>query len=493
MDLGRFTAAQIREKLASGEVSRMHQIETSVGWISAGEFVDRMQGDDRAVREVRAREQRMQRGYEEQLEAARARERGLVEQMRVGGVVGTRGEAVAERPSQREEVRAGADGVAPHGVADPVAEPALGGGLGVGTLADAVSGLAGVDSAGGFRFWETFSQVFRRHPTEETELLLASGSTATTPRLSEVSAAFPQPWMFVRILGLALTAFGVLCYATAKGGNDKFIPGLIVLGALATPLAILVLFFEVNKPRNVSLYLVLKLVVVGGTISLLFTVLLHPHILKFVVSVLGLQSADGERLGWIAGLIEEPAKMLVLIWMVNKPRYNWTLNGLLFGAAVGTGFAVFETAGYAFEELLGGVQKATAAMVAGASGQAVEEAFVAAAVGMFQSLFVRGIIEPLGSHAVWTAIVGAGIWRAKREHGFVLDILMSKKFLGPFIAAMALHALWNALQGGAWKFMIFVGFAAWVIVIGLIREGLREIAIARGTVARVVPAPVPTR
>src|SRR5258708_15844184 len=62
------------------------------------------------------------------------------------------------------------------------------------------------------------------------------------------------------------------------------------------------------------------------------------------------------RLDWLgassAGIIEELGKLAALILIARGPRYKYILNGLLFGAAVGAGFAAFESAGYAFPAIL---------------------------------------------------------------------------------------------------------------------------------------------
>src|SRR5208283_4009246 len=76
------------------------------------------------------------------------------------------------------------------------------------------------------------------------------------------------------------------------------------------------------------------LVCLGGAISL------------FVTHVVG----DIATLGWLghagAGIEEEIAKLLAVVIVVNNRRYKYILNGLVFGAAVGCGFAALETAGY---------------------------------------------------------------------------------------------------------------------------------------------------
>ena len=80
-----------------------------------------------------------------------------------------------------------------------------------------------------------------------------------------------------------------------------------------------------------------------------------------------------------AGLIEETGKAAALFLVINKTKYRSTLNGLLFGAAVGAGFSAFESAGYA---LVTGMTAGQAAML--------------------ETITVRGVLSMLGLHIVWT-------------------------------------------------------------------------------------------
>lgn len=555
--LGEFSLVQIRQKLAAGEISRMHQVKSNGNWISVGEFIDarRVEETRKANAEANAKEQQMRRAYEEELEKARTKEAALAEQLRmiesrkvreeppaspqsaasqfasnqkqqpaatsrvaVGEMLGQlrciRGpdqgsaadlgsstirfgtgsgcDLTSRDPSVAAEhvklqiaegrlcvIRSSPSGVVMvNGVPLGHSESLRNGeqfqmgsslwefesftfdtGTHTGGFADTISSIVGVHSIGGFNFSETFAHVFKAHSDEETELNLACGTTATTPTIEQISPAFPQPWMFVRTFGLSLLAFRLLEFTAGVGD----IPALIALGSVATPLSLLILFFEVNKPRNISTYQLLKLLIIGGILSFIFLQNLQPLIVSFLASLLKLAPGNISDATWIAGFSEEPAKLLVLYWMVNKPRYCWTLNGMLFGAAVGAGFAIFETAGYAFSYLL--------------QSKDVNV--------MYHVLFVRGLCSAFSTHTVWSAIVGAGLWRAKRGRPFTFNLLLSRSFLGPFLAAVGMHALWNSpLQlfnlpvVGDVKFVL-IGFVGWVIVIGLIREGLREIVVER--------------
>ena len=47
-------------------------------------------------------------------------------------------------------------------------------------------------------------------------------------------------------------------------------------------------------------------------------------------------------------LFEEPAKLAAVILLARGIKFPWVVNGLVLGAAVGAGFAIFETAGYLY-------------------------------------------------------------------------------------------------------------------------------------------------
>src|SRR5262249_44839602 len=128
-----------------------------------------------------------------------------------------------------------------------------------------------------------------------------------------------------------------LYFAFKTFNNPLMIPGLLTVGGFMMPFSLLIFFFEVNVLRNVPLYQILKMLFLGGILS--------------VIAALVLLTWANPTQSWIGavviGVVEEAGKVAALLLMVKKLKYRWTLNGMLFGAAVGAGFAGFESAGYA--------------------------------------------------------------------------------------------------------------------------------------------------
>ncbi len=194
------------------------------------------------------------------------------------------------------------------------------------------------------------------------------------------------------------------------------------------------------------MYQVVKMLFMGGVLSLLVTLFLNDK-LPFLQTWLGASSAGG---------IEEIAKVAATLLMVKDRRYSFTLNGLLIGAAVGTGFAAFETAGYAFRCVL-------------ESGDL-----------MLQVITSRALLAP-AMHIPWTALAAAALWRVKGDRNFQNSMLLDFRFLRVLAFSIALHMLWNSSFTiislpfvGDIKYLL-LGSVAWIAVFSFIQDGLRQV------------------
>ncbi|MDB6109820.1 MAG: Membrane protein-like protein [Pedosphaera sp.] len=307
-------------------------------------------------------------------------------------------------------------------------------------ISDTLNHVAGTEKLEGFSLREMFSQTFQKRTGTEMEDYLIVGTERTTPPISEVQTGWPKPWLFARfLLFFGLIYFGFV-FAYQQFRNANLIPGLILMGAFATPVATLILFFELNTPKNVSLYRLMVLVSLGGIVSL-FVSLLGYNLTKF--DWMGASSA---------GIVEELGKLVALILILRTPRYKFTLNGLLFGAAVGVGFAAFENAGYALYmwDRFGGS-------------------------AMMQIIVMRAVLSPL-MHVAWTAMVGAALWRVKGDQPITFTTLANPRFYRVLLLAMFLHMFWNV----PWHPPFFLkelvlGSAAWFVIWGLVQQGLRQV------------------
>lgn len=310
-------------------------------------------------------------------------------------------------------------------------------------LADVIARLAGVHTPADLDLRAMFAQVMRRHPDEEVEQVLAAGLPQTTPDSRHVDPRGPHPWVFMRILLLMLGMYGLLLLAWEQSGNRNLVPGLIAAGSCAVPAGTLLLLFECNARRNVSLFQLARLGLLGGVLAVLAALFLY-------------RLSDMLQLQWVGGplaaLVEEPAKLLALVLVAGNPRWRHPFNGLLFGAAVGAGFAAFESAGFAFR----------AGLEAGASA-------------MRHVILVRGVLAPF-NHVIWTALPAAALWRAGAGQRLVPAVLWDAGFLRLLVVAILLHMAWDAAP--AWPlhaFQVLPGVVGWVVAAGFLQEDLLQL------------------
>ena len=312
--------------------------------------------------------------------------------------------------------------------------------------------IIGLDSLEDFHLSHIFSEVLKKHTTEEMEEQLITGTTKHTPSLADLKVEWAKPWLFARLLAVSAVLAFILYAAFGQFNNLNLIPALIFIGSFAVPVSTLIFFLEMNVPRNISIFKITQLLFIGGIASLLLALIFFSNF-DFFTSWLGASAA---------GIVEESAKLLIVaLLMGRETRYKWILNGLLLGAAVGTGFAAFESAGYAFRYILGrGVE---------AGGQII---------------MLRGMLAPF-MHIVWTANAAAALWMVKGSRPFSWEMLQAPAFLRVFLAMVIIHMIWNApfslipLPVVMDLKFVLLGVLGWIICFRLVQAGLRQLNKAR--------------
>ncbi len=121
------------------------------------------------------------------------------------------------------------------------------------------------------------------------------------------------------------------------------------------------------------------------------------------------------------------------------------------GAAVGAGFAGFESAGYAYRYGL-------------------------------EVITTRGALTIFGGHVLWTALVAGALWRVRGDKKFEWPMLKEPRFLRAFGLAVAMHTVWDSpLNLPLHLKPILLGFVAWVALLSYIHTGLRQVRGAQVT------------
>jgi RsiW-degrading membrane proteinase PrsW (M82 family) len=321
---------------------------------------------------------------------------------------------------------------------------------GVNRVIDDLTGHAGGTMVS---FRRLFADTFKRHTKQDIDSLLYSGTAAVAldPR------PYTLPWLYARVGGILLATFLTLwlTYEVFRGSGNV-IPGLIFTGALVVPASLMIFFWEANQARNISLFDLIRIFFIGGAMSILLTFIIG----EIVPADVGSSMGEAALSAIFIGVTEETAKVLVVFFLIRRLQGNLILNGLLVGAAVGTGFAVFETAGYG-----------TAAWLE--YGE------------MAETLLVRGLLS-IGGHVVWAGMAGAALMLAQSgaQATPTLKGLAWGRFLPLFAVAVALHAVWDffcfviASDATLYLCLGVLIVIAWVFVVRLINSGLRQQALA---------------
>lgn len=307
-----------------------------------------------------------------------------------------------------------------------------------------VNSMAGESGKVDLKLRDLITNVFRKHTIEERENIFICGTMQTTPKEGEISSEWPKPWLYSRVFALFAITFIVLIALLRIFGNITAYPGIIFIGALAIPFSLLVFFWEVNAPRNINIFDVTKIFFIGGVFSLLATLILDSIFSTGELDYFG---------AIITGIIEEVGKLVVVAYFLKGRKEKYILNGLLLGAAVGAGFAVFETAGYAFMYLV---------------GSNLNDSI------MMDVIYSRGLLA-FGGHIVWAAMSGAALVMVKKDNILTMDHIMNIRFLRFFIIAIALHAIWDMPMSNTIIQLMLTGIV-WVIILVLISVGLKQIS-----------------
>lgn len=309
--------------------------------------------------------------------------------------------------------------------------------------------ITGAKSENYVTFKDLFKDTFKKHSEEDLDNVFVCGSSSTTPNVKDVNPKKASAWVYFKIFIFFIIAYIPTRIGYINYGNLNFLPAMIMLGAFAVPVTILIFFYEINLFRNIPFYKVIKYFILGGALSLILAILFFSLDINTDIS-----TYSGALM---VGLIEEVAKAAIVAFFLFKSKNsNYILNGLLIGAAVGAGFAAFETAGYILRYGLAG-------------GDAV----------MLQTIKIRGFLAP-GGHVAWAAIEGAALMYVKGFEKLDKKHLNDKRFLLICLISVVEHGIWDMpIEAPYYLVPIGLTVAAWLVIIYFINLGLKQIDDAK--------------
>lgn len=295
---------------------------------------------------------------------------------------------------------------------------------------------------------DILSECRKKHTRQDLEYALSAGTVMNRVAEADMLGKWQKPWIFYPMLkgGLLLV---ILTYAAlfvpifAIGSyNDGSLYLTTILPPIVIPFILVIFIWELNIPKNISVYELLIGFLAGGILSFA------------VVSVMFLFVGDGPGIfaASFAAFREEPAKLAaaaLILYLFSKNKKIYGLTGLVVGAAVGAGFGAFESVSYAINGLL--------------EGGAMYSVMISV---------VRGIFA-LGGHTLYTAPYTAALALAAHRDGIKPGCFLNRDFLLFFFGSMALHFCWNADVGGFPKY-IAITVILWVELLYIVKKCLYQ-------------------
>ncbi len=295
---------------------------------------------------------------------------------------------------------------------------------------------------------------------QPSQALPSSAWGTQTRRVQEVSqVAHKAPttsiltWIALAVLGFALIAvlgLSLLQFVVFSSANPVWWPVTAFLALLSLlVIAGVILLADRWDPQPLPLLLIA--VFWGGAVAYGLALVFNTLNGMVFFALTGDEGLADRLMGVIsAPLVEETGKGLgLLVLMLLARRYfNGPLDGLIYGALIGGGFAFSENILYYNRFLeLGG-------------GEAVALTFV-----------FRGILSIFG-HAMYASFTGIIVGFVVRKWGSLLGFLV---FLPALIPGMLFHATWNFFAGSPSTIVMIAMFAVeavlsflWLCLIGLL-------------------------
>jgi RsiW-degrading membrane proteinase PrsW (M82 family) len=257
------------------------------------------------------------------------------------------------------------------------------------------------------------------------------------------------------ILGALLLGLIVLLLIGVETGPIALLIGLIS-ATLPVPIYLMLVLW-IDRYEAEPVWMLATAFFWGALVAVFFAYLINTAS-GLVVTALTNDVQAGAAFGAVisAPIVEESAKALIIFifFFFKKDEFDGVIDGIVYAAMVGLGFAMTENIQY--------------------YGRAVLQA---GGEGLTLIFIIRGFLAPF-SHPMFTSMTGIGLGLARQSRNTIVKIIAP---IFGLLAAIAMHSIWNGsgVIGGGILFILtyvvimvpafFIMFV--VIALALRREG----------------------
>lgn len=281
--------------------------------------------------------------------------------------------------------------------------------------------------------------------TGPTGALPAAASTRWSRQRSLFDRRQPAFWLFVVLLvftGLSVLTDQLVFLEAFPSG---WIFSIVLLALYVLPVAIAIYVLDLYEREPLSLMVAAFLW--GGVISIGLAGPINTAWIEILAKVGGVDFAREWGAALVAPPVEETLKLLgvVTIFLIARDEIDDIIDGFVYGAMAGLGFAAVENVQYFI----------VAIARAGGADQ----------IGPVIELFLlRVVFAGPYMHVLWSGIAGAGFayFVTQRQLPYNDRLL---RFVGLFLLAIAAHVVWNSPLLGD---LVGAGPIGWLIY-GLVK------------------------
>ncbi len=259
-----------------------------------------------------------------------------------------------------------------------------------------------------FKWSNIFSGFNAVRTKEEKERQFMSGLPGNVPYESDMIQEWTPPFLFYKFFIYSLVMLVLIFVCGYMYGFGKAL--LVSAAPYMIPVTMLILIWELNIPRNISVMDILYIAVFSGIIAY--------FVVFFVQDITGIGYMEASV--FTVPLLTVVAKTLLVCIFLRKKSRGYGLNGLAIGAAVGAGYAILTLADdmYYLAEYAGEI------------------------TGIMGLIVVRFVMV-LGGDIVWTAAIGGALALAKGKETLKARHLGNSLFLICLIGTYLIEVLWN--------------------------------------------------